>query len=229
MSKLARVAWVCCVLGLPLLGGSTARSEETVKSNLDVMSSLTAEVADELVSGFPTEATPGELKLSPVGTDERYGFIWNILAKSLTSKGYRVHVAVSPTPSDSTGLTLPPVDSGGYRGLNLEYQVIDFTLRYPEIYRSHLIGGKKVKRSAAVRVLARLVNPADGLIVWTGEATRSYDDAFSYGSVEEVEAGLYAFTKPPRESRKWGRVIEPVVVSGIIVGLIYLFFSNQGD
>ena len=45
-----------------------------------------------------------------------------------------------------------------------------------------------------------------------------------------VEAGLYSFTKPERETKKWGRIVEPVVVSGIIVGLIYLFFSNQsGD
>ena len=32
---------------------------------------------------------------------------------------------------------------------------------------------------------------------------------------------------PVRDEVKWGRFIEPVIVTGIVVGLVYLFFSNQ--
>jgi len=92
---------------------------------------------------------------------------------------------------------------------------------YPEITLTAPLGD--------FRLLAKLVEPANGHVVWMAEASKSYDDQFSHDDIDEVEAGLYAFTKPPRESRNWGRIVEPVVVSGIIVGLIYLFFSNQGD
>lgn len=229
MSTLGRVILVCCLSGALMLARATARSEAPVRSNLDVMSGLAAEVTEELVSSFPSGSTPRELRLAPVARDERYDFIGNIFTKSLASMGYRAYAPVSANPTDTTKSISSSAAPSGLRGLNMEYQVIDFTLRYPEVYRSFLIGGKRVKRSADVRVLAKLVDPTDGLVVWMGEAERSYDDVFSYGAIHDVEAGVYQFTKPPRESRKWGRVIEPVVVSGIIVGLIYLFFSNQGD
>ncbi len=64
---------------------------------------------------------------------------------------------------------------------------------------------------------------------WVGEAESSYEDSFPFGRISEVEDGAFAFTKPPRDGTNWGKIVEPVVVSGIIVGLIYLFFSNQTD
>jgi hypothetical protein len=193
------------------------------------MADLVGRAVNQLISDFPEGKTPAALRMSPVGRDERYEFIGNILVKSLTSAGYRAYTALPLNPSDSTSAAPPAGVAAEREGLRLEYQVIDFTLRYPEIYRSYVIGGKKVKRSAGVRVQARLIDPADGLVVWTGEAADAYEDVFPYGAIDGVEAGLYQFTKPPRDSRKWGRIVEPVVVSGIIVGLIYLFFSNQGD
>jgi hypothetical protein len=72
-----------------------------------------------------------------------------------------------------------------------------------------------------------LVDPTDQSVVWIGEAERSHKDKFSYGDLEEIEAGSFMFTKPEQKSTSWGKVVEPVVVSGIIIGLIYLFFSNQ--
>lgn len=225
MSTLGRVILASCTVFAAFLGASGAWSQTPVKTNLDVMTDLTTQVVDELVAGFPGGSTPREVRLAPAGRDERYDFIGSVLLRSLTAKGYRAFAAAPMSPADSTGAA--PLVGGA--GLKLEYRVVDFTLRYPKIYRSHLIGGKKVKRSGGVRVLATLMDSADGLVVWTGEAGDAYDDVFPYGSLEQVETSVYQFAKPPRESRKWGRVVEPVVVSGIIVGLIYLFFSNQGD
>jgi hypothetical protein len=229
MLTFGRVATVFCLLVPLTLSASSARADDPVKSNFEIMRTLVTEVSEELVSSFPSETPTRELLLTPVARDERYEFIANIMTKSLTTRGYRAYEPAPPNPADSTGSPAVPPAAMGESGLRLEFQVIDFSLRYPKIYRSFLIGGKKVKRSADVRVLVKLVDAADGLVVWMGESSRSYDDGFSYGAIEEVEAGLYQFTKPPRESRKWGRIIEPVVVSGIIVGLIYLFFSNQSD
>jgi hypothetical protein len=191
------------------------------------LKALTTEVGKELISGFPADAAQHEIRLSPSGADERYGFIANVLTSVLTRNGYRAYLPTSATLGDSlgTGSNLS-LKEGEYR---LEYQAIEFDLRYPKVYRSYLIGGKKVKRSAEVRLLVRLVDPTDGLVVWVGEASRDRDDQFSYGQLEEVEAGLYTFLKPPRSSRKWGKIVEPIAVSAIVVGLIYLFFTNQSD
>ncbi|UCG53146.1 MAG: hypothetical protein JSW58_06230 [Candidatus Latescibacterota bacterium] len=229
MSETKRAAHIVCLLAIlitcPL---SVVRADEPVKTNVEVAKTLTNEVVDELLSSIPRDIETREVWLEPRGNDERYQFVSNCFTGTLTAKGIRAHDRGAAVVTDSTGLY-----TGwdiGQSEPTLEFHVLDFNLRYTKIYRSFLIGGKKVKRRADVSLLAKLVDPADGLVVWQGEASRTFEDQFSYSKLPEVEAGLYDFSKPPRDSRSWGKIIEPIAVSGIIVGLIYLFFSNQsGD
>jgi hypothetical protein len=228
MRIVERLILVACLLAaLTAILPDVLQAKEPVTTNFEIMKALTTEISEELISGFPADAAGHEIRLSPSGTDERYEFIANVLTGTLTRNGYRAFAPMAAAPRDSLGAVwITETREGEFR---LEFQAIDFDLRYPKVYRSYLIGGKKVKRRAEVRLLVRLVDPADGLVVWVGEASRAHDDQFSYGRIEEVEAGLYSFNKPPRSSRKWGKVIEPVAVSAIVVGLIYLFFSNQSS
>jgi hypothetical protein len=76
--------------------------------------------------------------------------------------------------------------------------------------------------------MATLAGP-DGRVLWFGEAQRERRDEFDYGDAARVEEGSYQFARPVMPSGGWGRYAEPVFVTGIIVGLIYLFFSNQSD
>jgi TolB-like protein len=228
MLTLGRFTLALCVAALPAFVAAIPAANAQVKSNLDVARTMTLEVSEELVSGFPDSIARRDVHIAPFGSDERYEFIATMLTEALTAKGYRAHLPVRAAPTDSAARAAAPAPSN-QTGLRLDFTAIDFSLAYPKIYRSFLIGGRTVKRKADVRVFARLIDPADGLVIWTGEAARSYEDRFPHGELATVEAGLYQFTKPPRESRNWGRIVEPVVVGGIIVGLIYLFFSNQGD
>jgi hypothetical protein len=210
--------WLWGVL-LTVVAPSIAASEEAaVASNLELMSRLVGEAATELVESVPADVQWSDVVLAGFARDEQYQFTDNVLARVLTSAGHKVY--------DSQ-----PTAGGEGRGpaLRLEYQALNFALSYPKIYRPYLIGGKRVKRKAEVTLLVKLINPADGSVVWIGEASRSHEDRFSHGDLDEVEAGTFAFTKPPRSSAKWGKIVEPVVVTGIIVGLIYLFFSNQDN
>ena len=228
-----RQAVLLCVLAAALTGWvGVSRGDKPAVANIDVLDKLTGLVVSELYTEMPSAASARAITLSPLGTDERYDFISNVFTRVLTENGYRVFKSPRKNIAvDSLGAYRSP--SAGSNapadGFRLEYQALDFTLRYTKIYRSHLIGGKKVKRRADVRILATLFDESDGAVVWTGEALQSQEDQFPYGQLAEVEAGLFAFSKPPRESKSWGKVVEPVVVTGIIVGLIYLFFSNQSD
>ena len=229
MLNYRRAAVSACLIAFFGALPQLARAGGEVKTNLEVMQGLTGEVCGELVSGIPSDVPTREIRLAPFGRDERYEMIANALTRVLADKGYRVYLPVAAAGGDSTAAPDTISVAGSETALMLEFETIEFSLRYPKIYRSFLIGGKTVQRSGDVRLLAKLVEPANGHVVWMAEAAKSYDDQFSHDDIEEVEVGLYAFTKPPRESRNWGRIVEPVVVSGIIVGLIYLFFSNQGD
>ncbi len=207
-----------CLLFATTVPGLATSEEAPVVSNLELMGKLVSEAAGELVGSVPADLQWGHVVLAPFARDEQYQFTDNVFARVLTAAGHRVYESASKASGDADGGTL-----------RLEYQALSFGLSYPKIYRPYLIGGKRVKRKAEVRVLAKLIDPADGSVLWIGETSRSHEDRFSYGELAEVEAGSFAFTKPPRSSAKWGKIIEPVVVTGIIVGLIYLFFSNQDN
>jgi hypothetical protein len=205
------------------VSATTAVADEPVISNVDLMSRLTGETVEEILAKLSGEISTGDITLVPYTVDERYDFLDNVFTRVLTSSGYRVLVPGSPAAGGQAGANRSP---GGYV---IEYQATEFSLAYPKIYRSYLIGGRRVKRSADVTLLARVIDPSSDSVVWLGEARRSHEDQFSYGQLPDVEAGVFEFSKPPRKSTPWGKVAEPVMVSGIIVGLIYLFFSNQTD
>jgi hypothetical protein len=113
--------------------------------------------------------------------------------------------------------------------LILEYQTLEFNLVYDKVYRSHLIGGKRVKRLADMKVLAKLVSSSEAEVMWIGEAEAGSSDQFSMSEIGRIEVGTFQFAKPERPTSGWGKLVEPVFVSGIIIGMIYLFFSNQSD
>jgi hypothetical protein len=126
----------------------------------------------------------------------------------------------SPTPRDSAVTS---------RAFVLQYQNVVFDLKYVDSHRSFVVGGKRVDRRAAVRIMTTLTDTADSRVVWVGEAARDHSDEIDYGDAALIEQGTYAFNKPVVPSAGWGHYVEPVFVTGIIVGLIYLFFSNQSN
>jgi len=146
------------------------------------------------------------------------------------------HGAASTGVSNAGGgaqdsMTQAPVtqSSDDPNRLVLTFQNIAFGIAYPDVYRSHLVGGKHVKRRADVRVHATLTDGQSGQVLWVGEAARERQDEFDFDDSARVEQGLYQFSRPVLPGGGWGKLAEPVFVTGIVVGLIYLFFSNQSD
>lgn len=136
----------------------------------------------------------------------------------------------NPAPATGGTSTLPTIPTTDVPNkVVLTYQNVAFGVAYPDVYRSHLVGGKRVKRRADVRVHATVTDGSSGEVLWVGEAARERADEFEYDDSARVEQGQYQFARPVLPGGGWGKYAEPVFVTGIIVGLIYLFFSNQSD
>jgi hypothetical protein len=116
--------------------------------------------------------------------------------------------------------------SGKYR---LSYQIIRLSLSYPRISRKLWFGPREVTRAAQVDIFAQLIDLTTGDIMWVRESHKKYNDTIDYSRLKEVEEAQYDFTRPPRHEFKMTRLLEPLVVGGIVVGLVYLFFSNQSN
>ena len=215
---LGSAAAVCAIVAV-LTTAVGVRAAEEAATNLDLMGRLTAEVVNELRGKFAPSVGARSVQLKPAGTTEDYVFVGNVFTTELNRAGFTtVEAPATAVPGD------PDAD-----GLLLEFQNVVFSVKYVDTSRSHLVGGKRVEREAGVRVLATLSEAASGKVVWVGEAAREATDEFDYSEATRVEAGTYVFTHPVMPSGGWGKYAEPVFVTGIIVGLIYLFFSNQSD
>lgn len=197
-----------------------ASAEEPVMSNLQLMTDMSHAAAVDIVDRVAPQLLGRSVRLKPFGTGEEYQLITNVMTAVLTERG------IVTFPASAPGRPSPPEANDA---LVVEYQALEFSLDYAKVYRSHLIGGKKVKREGAVRILTTVLDGDGGSVLWVGDAGRDHADQFSYGDVDRIEQGTFAFTQPPIPGSGWGKVVEPVFVTGIVVGLIYLFFSNQSD
>jgi hypothetical protein len=245
---------VTTLLAMTVSASRVYAEDKPSPSNLELLSQMTTAIAEELYGKFGPETDGRAVRLQPYSSGEDYVFVGNVFMDVLTKHGVKTIVvaagagappatgsgaAPNPSPAPNTSSSAatpdsvavePTASAGGLSGdLVLTYQNVAFAIAYPDVYRSHLIGGKRVKRRADIRVHATLTDAASGEVMWVGEAARESSDEFDYDDVARVEQGVYQFARPVLPGGGWGKYAEPVFVTGIIVGLIYLFFSNQSD
>lgn len=238
------------------------RAADNAPSNLELLTQMTSEVAEELYGKFGPDLGGHAVRLQPFGAGEDYVFVGNVFTNVLTGHGVKTIAAASPgsvarPAAGATGANTNPAPNSGAATLTnpqqmnqapataspqagepgstepgtlvLTFQNVGFAIAYADVYRSHLVGGKRVKRRADVSVHATLTDAVSRQVVWVGEASRERSDEFDYGDAARVEQGAYQFARPVIPGGGLGKYAEPVFVTGIIVGLIYLFFSNQSD
>jgi hypothetical protein len=195
-------------------------SGEKLVTNYQILERISTKAIKELTSNMP--ALPRE-KLICLHL-ERSNFDGDfVFTNKLVSIFHELDMRVTTEESKQGDYEN---DTAGYR---FSYQLIKMSLWYPEISRKYWIGVKQVEREAEIAVFAQLVDLKTGDIVWVGDTQKEYGDVIPYSVLDRVENINYEFTQPDRHEVRWGRLVEPVVVGGIVTGLIYLFFSNQSE
>ncbi len=189
-----------------------------IPSNFDLVEKVSEQAAGQIVS-YLADYDPGSAVrlVKSKGASEADFLLEKAFLEKLREQGYRVCIASSQTPcADSSALSI-------------SYQIVRLSIRYPKISRRFLIGSKKVSREARADVIAQLTDLSTGDLIWVREGNAQYEDVIPYSMLSVVEEKQYEFTRPPREEFKVSRIVEPVVVAGIVVGLVFLFFSNQNN
>jgi len=109
----------------------------------------------------------------------------------------------------------------------LEVRVAEFEVSYPRRWRRSLFGSAMVERAARAAIYFRVLDGRDGRVVWTHSDRREERDVVS----EKLLAGLEDLPGQTGRSKAArggiGRIVEPIVVSGIVVGLVVLFYSSR--
>jgi hypothetical protein len=107
------------------------------------------------------------------------------------------------------------------------FRVAECALAYPSSYKKSPLGSRTVQRQASVSLFATLLHGEREDVVWVGRGDAERLDLVPAGKLSLLEGKTFPFTKPVLRTRGMGTYVEPALVTGIVAGLIYLFYTNQ--
>ena len=197
-------------------GLSTAADPEAIPTNFGLLRLAVEEAIEEVCDRLPLHE-PRVLCLGPESDAPGNWLVEHVLIQSLQSRSFRV---LLPDTSEAQ-----PHSTCAGRGV-LRYRVVNLDLLYPACRRKHLFGPRLVERQVHLHLLFRL-DKEDGEVLWTGEPQRTRGDWIPAKMLDYVEQESVPFISPRLKTDAWGRFAEPALLSAVVGGLIYLFYSTQ--
>ena len=104
----------------------------------------------------------------------------------------------------------------------LAFRVLELGIRAT----SGLRGSTATRESHATLAL-QLSARGEDTVTWQDETTVFRKDSVPKDQLDLLQDSSYDFAKTELEEETWSKFAEPVIVSTVLGGLIYLFFSNR--
>jgi hypothetical protein len=197
--------------GGPSSGPPVAMAPE---SNITVVSALTREVIAEALERM-TIPPGSSVYVAQVDKHDASWLVQSVLLEELTSLG---HV----------------VKAGGIAGeeggaaYEVSYRVVSCETTLPRAWREWVVGARRVERKTTVDIYFQFANDSKD-VLWAGNARRERREIVPGGLVKQLATPGQTFTAPELEPGGWDKILEPVVVAGIVGGLIYLFYTSKSS
>ncbi|HID11240.1 MAG TPA: hypothetical protein EYP17_08070 [Candidatus Latescibacteria bacterium] len=153
------------------------------------------------VQGMEMPVSGDTVSLSSEGEHEGDWFVEAVLEEFLTGAGYKV---IGDTGADV-----------------LSYRVLKLGLSC----RARGWLGRSVERRAEVELALRWTQ--GGRVTSVGNVQGEYQDRFPRALLPELGHTKDPPFKAEVQGRNWGRVVEPFVVSAVVGGLLYLFYTSR--
>jgi len=208
-------------------GGGTGLREVAVPvSNITMLGELVRELGREAFAKMRLpEGT--EVYIRQVESHDANWLVQSIFLEELTELGHTVKTGSMPGGAMAGGDAVPGGGSAHGR-YEIAYRIVSCDVTYPRAWREWLVGSRRVERRSASDIHFQLLD-GDKSIVWAGSENRERRDIVPGSRVADLSTPGQAFTNPEIEAGGWDKVIEPVVVAGIVGGLIYLFYTSKSS
>ena len=206
---------------VPAGGDGTVSEAPVPKTNLTILSELASEAIDDAVGRMNIPAG-APVYLEQVETHSANWLVQSLLLSELTERGHPVRSGKMPTGAQQED---GEETEEAYR---VSYRIVACEMTYPRVWREWLVGTRKVERRASVDIHFQL-SDASQAVLWAGSARRERRDIVRGSRIPELVTPGQDFTTPPLEAGGWDKVLEPVVVAGIVGGLIYLFYTSRSN
>jgi hypothetical protein len=217
-----------------LLGARTAAAY--VPTHGMMIDSVAAAVAADLLKG-PAPERPVVLIL-PIQGDTSGSLGQRLLERLRAgSADVRVREEKPAPPAGTQPPTLPPgtpvatpdttlAPAIGPAPVELHARVDGISVSFTRRIRSFPFGVKGYERLVTMRASATLLDPRTGQVSWARSSTVSRSDIVSKHDLAYVSAGSTGFN-PALPQGSGFHFIEPLIVVGVVAGLVVLFYSNR--
>jgi len=196
-----------------------ARGPRVPLTNLQLVSLVANSAFDRALATAPLDSGT-QVLLAPAENHPLNFVVEHAILKYLARRHVTAQVRRTQVPDDSVLTAHAATDP------ILEFQVASARVTYVRL-RGWLPGRVKIERQALVEGRLTLRDPAHATVMWVGDASHNLMDAFPRGQQALVEDERFADLKAQAPGRTVDKVVEPVIVAGIVTGLIALFFQNR--
>jgi hypothetical protein len=205
-----------------LAAAPPARAERALPpTHAAVLDSLAARVAGDLLRGQDLPADRTVYVEEPVPGDTLGVFAQQIV-QALSGRGTPVRIAGPRGPAETAG----PAPGNADGDLRLKARVQSTGLSYVRTIRGFLGRAKAYERFGYLHASATLLDGGSGTVLWARTASAESRDRVSRGDLAYVSAGS-ARLDPAIPGGRGFRLLEPLIVVGVVAGLVVLFYSNR--
>ena len=199
----------CYRLLVALMVCATASAAVPFPTNMDLLVETVASAVDESLARIemPDDAATAPLLVVAQSKHDANWMVEHLLANRLLTRGFSV--TLDSTAAQPTSM-------------RLSYRVLDLGVSAHSGLR-----GSEVSRQGRVTLALRLSDERDDVVHWQDEITRTQRDRIPKKQLAILQHDQFKFAKTELEEQTWSKFVEPVIVSTVLGGLIYLFFSNR--
>lgn len=199
-----------------------SRGPKVALTNLQLTSYVANRALERALEPAPLDSGM-RVVLAPAESHPLNFVVENAALRALTRSGISATVRRSVVPDDSLALL-----AAGPGDPVLEYTLATARITYLRLIGGYLLPSRvKVERQGLIEGSLTLRDPATARVLWVGDLRGNLVDAFPRSQIPLVEDERYSDLKGVVPERNLGRYTEPIIVVGVVAGLIVLFFQNR--
>ncbi len=176
-------------------------------TNLDMVESVVNEAMlpiSEQIAGENVEI----LSLHIEGEHEGGWLVEQVAISSLSDAGVTVNTT---RETDGWILNIRPMELG---------------VSYAQTTRSWFLGSKQIPRIANCELAVTLID-SDGNVVLTTRQGATIENTVSHSNAVLIETTTEKWANGEMSEEESGNILEPLVVTGVVTALVYLFYSSR--
>jgi hypothetical protein len=222
-----RTRCVIAVVAL-LLGASVVEASEVLpKTHAAMLDSVAGMAAADLVRAGSIPAGHAVRIATPLAGDT-LGFLAQRIVEQLRRGGTEVRLVPTHATADAGAVEDPPARAAqDSTDLVLNVEVRSAGVSYVRPVRGFLFGTRGYRRLASMQVGATLIDPATRDVLWARSATAQAQDEVRRRDLNYAQTGSAGLVPLPPHASGGPRLLEPLIVVGVVAGLVVLFYSNR--